>query len=193
MSRVLQGNTHFVLLAGVFEKNLERNLLGCLELGSLFFAFAIHGAATTETAAVAALAPAFALALPFALAFSLTVGGTGGARGTGLGVGGGEDLLGKVQLLAQEGEAILGGGIGFRGLADEIVMPLPVKDLLQVAAGLERTADHVDLEVPDVLELIVAVLEWILLNDHDALLEKVGEHLTALLSGDHNHLEKCVK
>ena len=29
--------------------------------------------------------------------------------------------------------------------------------------------------------------------NHDALLEEVGEHVTALFSGDHHHLEKSVE
>jgi hypothetical protein len=165
-------------------------LLRGLELGGFVFALTVHGAATAEAAATLAPAAALSFALAFSFSFAISVWRAGWAGWTLLGVGGREDLLREVELLTEVSETILSGGILSRRLGDEVVVPLPVEDFLQVAAGLERTADHVDLEVPDVLELVMALLGRVLLNNHDTLFEEVREDITPFFSGDHHHLEE---
>jgi len=132
-----------------------------------------------------------ALALAFSLAFSLALAVTGAAGRADshlLGVSGGHDVGGEAEDLTEVLETIFSASILSRGADDEVVMPLPVKDFLEVALGLQGVADHVDLVVPHV-ELVMLVLADVLLDDHDTLFEEVGEDLPLFFSGDHNHGE----
>ena len=69
--------------------------------------------------------------------------------------------------LGEEGDALVGHGV---------VVPLPVEDVVEVAAGDEGFDDHHDLKVGHIRNALVAGQVSVLADNDDSLLQQVGEN-----------------
>mmetsp|Transcript_2153 Transcript_2153/g.5662 ORF Transcript_2153/g.5662 Transcript_2153/m.5662 type:complete len:228 (-) Transcript_2153:8-691(-) len=123
------------------------------------------------------------VALPLALALALVVAAAvpaaeGGARGSHLGERRRLHLGREVQHLAEVFDALV---------REEVVVPLPVELLREVAAGGQGPQDHHDVQVRDVLELVVLAGAGVVLDAHNPLLEQVLQDNLAVLLRDQHH------
>ena len=77
------------------------------------------------------------------------------------------------------------------GGSDGVVVPLPVEDVGEEALGSERFDDHLALEVGDLGDLLVGGEVGVLLDDDNALTEKVSVDCSLFLLADKNHNNLC--
>lgn len=73
-------------------------------------------------------------------------------------------------------------------VGDEVVRPLPVVDLLEVAVGLEGFDDHLDLQVGDILNVLVLGQVAVFAHYNDTLTQEVRVNCSLLCSANKNHV-----
>ena len=88
--------------------------------------------------------------------------------------GGWDNVSWQLQLLSQVCHTLVG---------NEVVAPLPAKDIVQVALALEGLHYHHHLQVGDVRQLLVLGQIGILLHNNHSLLQQIPEYLLLVLLG----------
>merc|ERR1712072_124959 len=166
------------LVAGV--EATRRGTTSTAKATTTALATEVAAALASEVTAVAVIAAALAAITPAALAAALTRVAlhTTGCRARGLLQGVGDNLLGKVEVLTEVLDALVG---------EVPVVPLPAELLSDVPTGLQgsQQLNHVDVLDGELLVIVLGLVA-VLLGNHDTLFEEVVvDDLAVLFRDEH--------